>query len=384
MVNARSLSVAGRLKVFLVAGEASGDAYGAAALKALRTECAKHGWELDAVGWGGDLMAAEGMRLLKHYRTMSFMGFWEVAKHLPTILRNLQRAHQDVQREAPDIVLTLDFPGFNMRLAKALARAKHPALRVQWVAPQVWAWKPGRAKQLARDFDAVAPILPFEQEVLERAGVEVWPCGHPLLDVLASDEPNQGRDIALALLPGSRAQELRSLLPVLVEAAEKGAAKGWWSLEQVVVAGAPGRSRQDYVLAEHAGIDVVFGQTQNVLRDAKQAWVASGTATLEAALLNTPMVVVYRTSELTYRLAKRLARVNFISLPNLLLDRACVPELIQHDCTAARLLEATEKGPEGQLKGFDELRNALGESGAAQALAQRVAKVFGEGSEPHH
>jgi lipid-A-disaccharide synthase len=384
MVNARSLSVDGRLKVFLVAGEASGDAYGAAALKALRAECAKRGWELDAVGWGGDLMAAEGMRLLKHYRTMSFMGFWEVAKHLSTILRNLQRAHQDVQREAPDIVLTLDFPGFNMRLAKALARAKHPALRVQWVAPQVWAWKPGRAKQLARDFDAVAPILPFEQEVLERAGVEVWPCGHPLLDVLASDEPNQGRDIALALLPGSRAQELRSLLPVLVEAAENGAAKGWWSLEQVVVAGAPGRSRQDYVLAEHAGIDVVFGQTQNVLRDAKQAWVASGTATLEAALLNTPMVVVYRTSELTYRLAKRLARVNFISLPNLLLDRACVPELIQHDCTATRLLEATEKGLEGQLKGFDDLRNALGESGAAQALAQRVAKVFGEGSEPHH
>ena len=384
MVNARSLSVPGRLKVFLVAGEASGDAYGAAALKNLRTECAKRGWELDAVGWGGDLMKAEGMRLLKHYRTMSFMGFWEVAKHLPTILRNLQRAHQDVQREAPDVVLTLDFPGFNMRLAKALARAKHPALRVQWVAPQVWAWKPGRAKQLARDFDAVAPILPFEQDALERAGVEVWPCGHPLLDVLASEAPEPRRDLALALLPGSRAQELRALLPVLVEAAQQGAARGWWSLDQVVVAGAPGRTRQDYVLAENAGIDVVFGQTQNVLRDAKQAWVASGTATLEAALLNTPMVVVYRTSELTYRLAKRLARVHFISLPNLLLDRACVPELIQHECTAARLLEATEKGLEGQLEGFDALRSALGDSGAAQALASRVAKVFGLGSESHH
>jgi len=384
MVNARSLSVPGRLKVFLVAGEASGDAYGAAALKNLRTECAKRGWELDAVGWGGDLMEAEGMRLLKHCRTMSFMGFWEVAKHLPTILRNLQRAHQDVQREAPDVVLTLDFPGFNMRLAKALARAKHPALRVQWVAPQVWAWKPGRAKQLARDFDAVAPILPFEQEALERAGVEVWPCGHPLIDLLASEAPEPRRDLALALLPGSRAQELRALLPVLVEAAQQGAARGWWSLDQVVVAGAPGRTRQDYVLAENAGIDVVFGQTQNVLRDAKQAWVASGTATLEAALLNTPMVVVYRTSELTYRLAKRLARVHFISLPNLLLDRACVPELIQHECTAARLLEATEKGLEGQLEGFDALRSALGDSGAAQALASRVAKVFGEGSESHH
>ena len=384
MVNARSLSVPGRLKVFLVAGEASGDAYGAEALKGLRAECAKRGWELDAVGWGGDLMEAEGMRLLKHYRTMSFMGFWEVAKHLHTILRNLQRAHQDVQREAPDVVLTLDFPGFNMRLAKALARAKHPALRVQWVAPQVWAWKPGRAKQLARDFDAVAPILPFEQDALERAGVEVWPCGHPLLDVLASEAPEPRRDLALALLPGSRAQELRALLPVLVEAAQQGAARGWWSLDQVVVAGAPGRTRQDYVLAENAGIDVVFGQTQNVLRDAKQAWVASGTATLEAALLNTPMVVVYRTSELTYRLAKRLARVHFISLPNLLLDRACVPELIQHECTAARLLEATEKGLEGQLEGFDALRSALGDSGAAQALASRVAKVFGLGSESHH
>lgn len=378
MVKVRSLSVPGRLKVFLVAGEASGDAYGAMALRALRSECAKRGWELDASGWGGDLMEAEGMRLLKHYRTMSFMGFWEVAKHLPTILRNLQRAGQDVRREAPDLLLTLDFPGFNMRLAKSLTRAKHPALRVQWVAPQVWAWKPGRARQLARDFDAVAPILPFEADVLRAAGNEVWACGHPLLDLLTSRSATEDASnrIALALLPGSRMQELRSLLPVLVEAAQKGAASGMWSLNEIVVAGAPGRQREDYVLAEQAGIRVEFGRTHDLLRHAKQAWVASGTATLEAALLHTPHVIVYRTSELTYRVAKRLANVRFIGLPNVLLGREAVPELIQHDCTALRILEATQRGLDSQQEDFRELHRALGESGASSRLAVRIADVF--------
>ena len=376
MVNARSLSVPGRLKVFLVAGEASGDAYGAAALKSLQAQCAKRGWELDAVGRGGDLMEAEGMRLLKHYRTMSFMGFWEVAKHLPTIFRNLQRAHQDVQREAPDVMLTLDFPGFNMRLAKALARANHPALRVQWVAPQIWAWKPGRAAQLARDFHAVAPILPFEQEALERAGVEVWPCGHPLLDVLNTDKGPHDRDLNLVLLPGSRVQELRALLPVMMNAARQGAQAGMWPLDGVVVAGAPGRSISDYADAQRAGLKVVFGQTHTLLRRAQAAWVASGTATLEAALMDTPHVIAYRTSALTYTLAKRLAQVTHIGLPNLLLQEEAVPELIQHECTAQNLLGHTTSGLQDQRKAFQTLREKLGDRGAAPRLAARLVSVF--------
>lgn len=384
MVKPRRLATPNRLKVFLVAGEASGDAYGAAALAALREETRLRGWELDAVGWGGDAMEAQGMRLLHHHRSLSFMGFWEVLKHLRTVLRNLRLAQLDVQRESPDVLLTLDFPGFNMRLARALARAQHPAMRVQWVAPQVWAWKAGRTRQLARDFDAVAPILPFEAKALSEAGVEVWSCGHPLVDTVMAQTEETKHPLALALLPGSRAQELRSLLPVLVDAAKQGASQGMWSLNDVVVAGAPGRSREEYAVAEQAGIAVVFGQTHGVLRAADRAWVASGTATLEAALLNTPHVLVYRTSEVTYRLAKSLAKVSHIGLPNLLLDRPCVPELIQRECTASRLLEATRSDLDGQREAFAQLRQILGGPGAARSLAGRIVGAFESPSEPHH
>ena len=168
MVTPRALRQAGRLKVFLVAGEASGDAYGALLIRELQQVCKAQGLELDLVGWGGDGMHAEGMCLLTHCASINFMGFLEVAQNLPTILQNLKRAEADVVREDPDLVLTIDFPGFNMRLAKALRQRRHSAVRVQWVAPQVWAWKAGRVAQLREDFDAVAPILPFEAANLKR------------------------------------------------------------------------------------------------------------------------------------------------------------------------------------------------------------------------
>ena len=159
MVTPRPLRQTGRLKVFLVAGEASGDAYGAQLIRELKHECTLRGITLQTVGWGGDAMAGEGMRLLTHIRDVSFMGFWEVLKHAPTILGNLRRAKGEVVREKPDVVITIDFPGFNMRLAKALRKSGHAALRMQWVAPQVWAWKAGRVKQLARDFDVVLSLI---------------------------------------------------------------------------------------------------------------------------------------------------------------------------------------------------------------------------------
>ena len=179
MVTPRALRQAGRLKVFLVAGEASGDAYGALLIRELKLACEAQGLKLDLVGWGGDQMHAEGTRLLTHCASINFMGFLEVAQNLPTILQNLKRAEADVVREDPDLVLTIDFPGFNMRLAKALRQRQHSALRVQWVAPQVWAWKAGRVAKLREDLDAVAPILPFEAVNLEAAGVNVWNVGHP-------------------------------------------------------------------------------------------------------------------------------------------------------------------------------------------------------------
>ena len=375
MVSLREPRTPGRLKVLLLAGEASGDAYGAELIRRLKSTCEVRGWELEAVGWGGDLMEAEGMRLLTHLNQTSFMGFWEVATHLRTILANLRRAQEDVVREAPDVLLTVDFPGFNLRLAEALRKRDHEALRVQWVAPQVWAWKAGRSAQLARDFHAVAPILPFEKPVLTGANVNVWECGHPLLDLLPTNEDAE-RPVALALLPGSRAQELKHHLGPTVQAAVLGAAQGRWNLEDVVVAGAPGKTLDDYAVATKAGLKVVFGQTHELLLRAQRAWVASGTATLEAALLDTPHVVLYRTSELTYQLAKRLAKVEFIGLPNLLLGRGLVPELIQRDLTPEALLAATQDDLQGQREGFAELREALGGRGAAVRLADKLLAAF--------
>jgi lipid-A-disaccharide synthase len=321
-------------------------------------------------------MAEAGMEVLTHCNDINHMGFWEVFKHLPSILGNFKRAQRDIQAAKPDVVVTIDFPGFNMRLAKRLRKAQHPAFRLQWVAPQVWAWKAGRVHALAKDYDAVAPILPFERDALESAKVNVWNEGHPLLDVVAPTSSEQAQAHDLVLLPGSRAQELDHHLEVMVDAAQRGAAQGLWSLQDVVVAGAPGRSLSDYHIATTAGIQVRFGQTQTLLQGAQLAWVASGTATLEAALLDTPHVVVYKTSMLTYALAKRLAQVAHIGLPNLLAGQEIVPELIQDGFTANRLVEVSQRGLSSQKREFQALRDGLGGPGATQRLAKRLLAQF--------
>ena len=374
MGSPRRLNRPGHLHAFFVVGEASGDVYGAGLIHALRKEAEALGLSFSCNGWGGDAMAEAGMEVLTHCNDINHMGFWEVFKHLPSILGNFKRAQRDIQTAKPDVVVTIDFPGFNMRLAKRLRKAQHPAFRLQWVAPQVWAWKAGRVHALAQDFDAVAPILPFERDALESAKVNVWNEGHPLLDVVQPTSAEQAHE--LVLLPGSRAQELDHHLEVMVDAAQQGASQGLWSLQNAVVAGAPGRSMSDYHIATTAGIQVRFGETQNLLQGAQLAWVASGTATLEAALLDTPHVVVYRTSRLTYALAKRLAQVTHIGLPNLLAGQEIVPELVQDAFTATRLLDVSQRGLSGQKREFQALRDGLGGPGATQRLAKRLLAQF--------
>ena len=376
MGSPRRLNRPGHLHAFFVVGEASGDVYGAGLIRALRAESEALGLSFTCTGWGGDAMAEAGMDVLTHCNDINHMGFWEVFKHLPSILGNFKRAQRDIQTAKPDVVITIDFPGFNMRLAKRLRKAQHPTFRLQWVAPQVWAWKAGRVHALARDFDAVAPILPFERDALESAKVNVWNEGHPLLDVVKPTSSEQASAYDLVLLPGSRAQELDHHLEVMVDAARRGAAQGLWSMYNVVVAGAPGRAMPDYELATSAGLQVRFGQTQTLLQGAQLAWVASGTATLEAALLDTPHVVVYKTSRLTYALAKRLAQVTHIGLPNLLAGREIVPELIQDRFTATQLLDVSRRGLSKQKLEFQALREGLGGPGATRRLAKRLLAQF--------
>ena len=376
MGSLRRLNRSGHLHAFFVVGEASGDMYGAGLIRALRAEAEALGLSFSCTGWGGDAMAEADMDVLTHCNDINHMGFWEVFKHLPSILGNFKRAQRDIQVAKPDVVVTIDFPGFNMRLARQLRKAQHPAFRLQWVAPQVWAWKAGRVHALAQDFDAVAPILPFERDALDGAKVEVWDEGHPLLDVVQPTSSQQAPAHDLVLLPGSRAQELNHHLDIMVDAAKHGAAQGLWSLHNVVVAGAPGRSIADYRIASAAGIQVRFGQTQTLLQDAQLAGVASGTATLEAALLDTPHIVVYKTSQLTYALAKRLAQVTHIGLPNLLAGREIVPELIQSAFTASRLVDFSQRGLSGQKRAFQVLREGLGGPGATLRLAKRLLAQF--------
>jgi lipid-A-disaccharide synthase len=360
-------------KVFFIAGEASGDIYGG--LIAHEMSRQSNIGPIEMRGWGGDKMTEAGVEVSKHYRELAYMGVWEVATHLGTILGNLKKCWNEIEAFTPDAIVLVDFPGFNMRIAQKAARAKWGDVKIfQVVAPQVWAWKKGRIKSLARDYTAVFPVLPFEHNLLIAGGVQSIYCGHPLLDTLSTnqDETQQvPTKPVLALLPGSRKQELHKMLPVLLEVAKQ------FPEMEAVIAGAPGAADTLYIQAREAGVNVVFGQTRNLLKTAKFAVITSGTATLEAALLNTSHVLVYKTSSLTYAIAKLLVNVKFIGLTNLILNREVVPELIQGRCTAgniAKEIQSLDTSTQGIA--FDELRMSLGHTGASERIAQRMLEII--------
>ena len=360
-------------KVFFIAGEASGDIYGG--LIAHEMSRLSNNGPIKMRGWGGDKMTEAGVEVSKHYRELAYMGVWEVATHLGTILGNLKKCWNEIEAFKPDAIVLVDFPGFNMRIARKAARAKWGDVKIfQVVAPQVWAWKKGRIKSLARDYTAVFPVLPFEHNLLIAGGVKSIYCGHPLLDTLSTnqDETQQvPTKPVLLLLPGSRKQELHKMLPVLLEVAKQ------FPEMEAVIAGAPGAADTLYIQAREAGVNVVFGQTRNLLKTAEFAVITSGTATLEAALLNTPHVLVYKTSSLTYAIAKLLVNVKFIGLTNLILNREVVPELIQGRCTAGNIAKKIQSlDTSTQRLAFAELRMSLGHTGASERIAQKMLEII--------
>ena len=363
-------------KVFFIAGEASGDIYGGLiAHEMSRLSHMSNIGRIEMRGWGGDQMTDAGVEVAKHYRELAYMGVWEVVSNLGTILSNLKKCWEEIEEFQPDAIVLVDFPGFNMRIARKAARAKWGDVKIfQVVAPQVWAWKKGRIKNLARDYTAVFPVLPFEHNLLLAGGVQSIYCGHPLLDALSTNQdetPQAPNKPVLALLPGSRKQELNKMLPVLLKVAKQ------FPEMEAVIAGAPGAADTLYNQAREAGVNVVFGQTRNLLKTAEFAVITSGTATLEAALLNTPHVLVYKTSALTYAIAKLLVNVKFIGLTNLILNREVVPELIQGRCTAeniAKEIHSTEIST--QALAFTELRTALGQTGASERIARKMLEII--------
>ena len=362
-------------KLYILTGEPSGDAHAAAVLRALKAQIP----HVEVRGMGGDALAQEGMTLVEHICNTSVMGFAEVIRKVGFFRALMRRVRDDITEFNPDRILVVDYPGFNLRMAK-WAHGRGWSVDM-YIAPQVWAWKRRRIHAMARDLDRLYVILPFEQQHYAEVDLEVEYVGHPLVDAIpgppsAETESTWRRRCGLpadgqilALLPGSRPQEIERMLPCLEAAARN--LKDWIP----VIAGAPGRQSEDYP----TDLKVLFGETAALYRHAAGGIITSGTATLEAALYGLPQVVAYRTSPFTYRLAKWFTQVRYISLVNLILNREAVPERIQYACTPPELARTMESvlSPEGMQAQREEhgaLRRILSKRGAAQAVAQGLMR----------
>ena len=369
------------MKYYLIAGEASGDLHGANLMKAIR----KNDPQAQFRYWGGDKMKAVGGTLVKHYRELAFMGFVEVLMNLRTIRKNFAFCRKELLDFAPDVVILIDYPGFNLRMAR-FAHKKGMKV-VFYISPTIWAWKQSRVYQVKKYVDRMLVILPFEKDFYARFGYRADFVGHPLLDELAGEKRvdreaflkrnNLPDKPLVAVLPGSRAQEIKKILPVMQQVA------GRFPDYQFVMAGV-----NSVPVAAYAGYDipVVFDQTHALLRQARAALVASGTATLETALLDVPQVVGYKMNGFTFFLARLFVHVRFISLVNLILDKEVVKELIQQDFTPGNLAAELTGLLENETKraqiqdGYRRLKERLGASGASKRAAAVVADVVNNGA----
>ncbi len=368
-------------RLYIIAGEASGDLHGGNLVRALFDRAKEpDGEELTIRAWGGDRMAAAGAEVVKHYRELAFMGFAEVILNLRTVLRNMELCKQDIEAFRPDAIILIDYPGFNLRIAK-WAHARGIPVHY-YISPQVWAWKKGRVHTIKKVVDHMYVILPFEKDWYAGYGMEVDFVGHPLLDAIAKEgrsaleklPGDDGRPV-VALLPGSRTQEISSMVPLMKEVAAH------FTEHRFVLAAAPSVPAEYYrELLDGTPIDLVTGRTYDLLRSARAALVTSGTATLETALFGVPEVVCYRGSAVNVWLAKRLVNVKYISLVNLIMDREVVKELIQSDLSVANMRTELKRilydGPERErmLKDLRDLQERLGGGGASQLVANAVWK----------
>lgn len=370
------------MKYYLIAGEASGDLHASNLMAALKT--------LDTGArfrfLGGDLMQAEGGELVKHYREMAFMGFIPVLKNLRTILRNMRRCEEDIRRYRPDAVILVDYPGFNLKIARFVKEELNLPV-YYYISPKIWAWKKYRIRSIRRYVDKMLCILPFETEFYRTQRYEVAYVGNPSVDAIAAREGAgetfgeftarnglDGRPV-VALLAGSRRQEIRDNLPVMLEAAAA------YPEYQPVIAGAPGIEPEFYApyIASHpAGI--VFGQTYRLLQQSRAALVTSGTATLETALLRVPQTVCYKVAgkHITYFIFKHFFHISYISLVNLIAGKEVVKELFSVRFSLenirnelGRLLSDTEYR-DRMLAGYDEIIRTLGAPGASRRAAETI------------
>lgn len=360
------------MKYYVIAGEASGDLHGSNLIRELK----KLDTAADIRCWGGDKMQEAGGILVKHYRDLAFMGFTEVLMNLRTIFRNLRFCKEDILQYKPDTLILIDYPGFNLRIAKW---AKEQGIKViYYISPQVWAWKENRVNMMKQCIDKMLVILPFEKEYFAtKWSWNVEYVGHPLVDVIEKEretERERGRidpKPIIALLPGSRKQEILKKLPIMLEVSRS------FPEYQFVVAKAPGlqESFYDELLEPYSNVSFVSGQTYRLLTQSDAALVTSGTATLETALFGVPEVVCYKGSPISYQIAKRVIKVKYISLVNLIMDKLVVKELIQEELTPVNLerelkdILFNDNRRKALKDDYQALKNILGQGGNASAKA---------------
>lgn len=374
------------MRYFISAGEASGDIHASQLIKALRSNDPK----AEFMFLGGDLMASQaGCQPLIHYRDMAFMGFCEVLRHLPDVLGNLKTARKEMLSGHPDALILVDYPSFNLKLAKAAHNAGIPVF--YYISPKVWAWKEHRVKQIRRYVRQVLSILPFEKEwYRSRHGIDITYVGNPSIgevdeklkslpdvsEFLRSHGLDTNRPL-LAIVPGSRQGEIRNNLPVMAEVA------GRHPGLQAVVAAAPGINPQFY--SRFTDLPLISGATFELMAYSKAALVTSGTATLEAALLGTPQVVCYRAngSRLSYNIFKHILKIPFVSLPNLIAGHRVVAEQLVHLCTPdlidaelTPLLDSGSSQRQRMLQGYEEIRQRLTDSDAASTAAAVIIRML--------
>ncbi|MCO5045122.1 MAG: lipid-A-disaccharide synthase [Kiritimatiellae bacterium] len=373
--------------VLIIAGETSGDLHGARVVEAVRRQRP----EINFFGIGGDALRAAGTEVLVDAREMAVLGLWEVLKRYSFFRRVFGEIRASAVERKPDLALLIDYPGFNLRLAAELKKLNIPVL--YYVCPQVWAWHRSRIQKMAQIIDRLLVIFPFEVDAFSGTGLRVEYVGHPLVDEAARVREGNGEPIPwpsgtdpegprIALLPGSRKQEIERILPTmwvaagLVQQAEP-------SARFILAAPSSELAERAHALGVKTGggpthYSVVVGQTRRVLAEATAAWVKSGTSTVEAALMKCPMSIVYKTSPITYFFGKRLIRVPHLGMVNLILEREAFGEFIQHEATPARLAEALlpllRDTPEraASLLALDEIEQRLGVGGAAVNVAKAL------------
>ena len=368
------------MRYYITAGEASGDLHASNLMKALK----KNDFQAEFRYIGGDLMKEQGGTLVRHFKDTAYMGFLDVFKHLPAILKNIKFVKEDILKYKPDVLILVDYPGFNLRIAEFAHRAGFKVY--YYISPKIWAWKQSRVHKIKEFVDKMFIIFPFEKDFYTKYNYKVEYVGNPIMDALnieKNDSSNFKKMYKLsdkkiiALLPGSRKQEIKHNFPMMLKVARK------FPDYQFIVAAAP--SLEKDIFEKHIrneDVKLIYNQTYMILKYSEAAIVTSGTATLETAILNIPELVCYKGDHFSYQIAKRFVKVDYISLVNLVMQKEVIKEFIQYDMTVENIsrelkLILEDKGYRNtMLSEFEHLRTALGGKGASERTAKIIVEIL--------